>query len=246
VQGGADPEEIQTLLERVIALADSSGDGCTSSGPMSPREIFSVLGERAMSAMSCVGVGSKERRQVAGQVVLTPPVRVAAAVVVAAGLVGGRASADNVDDDDLVKPKRLTVGVADDLLGQLGPDGKTLYFVSNRNTTNQIFAQNMADGHAEPLFDDGADVTWPRVSPDGRFSFTSRFARAPRGSSASAICRREMGAGASMIRPPRCRPSGSIRIGSCSSAAVDRGGPATPGGHDRVEPFRRGRSSIGT
>jgi hypothetical protein len=125
---------------------------------------------------------------VAGQVVLTPPVRVAAAVVVAAGLVGGRASADNVDDDDLVKPKRLTVGVADDLLGQLGRDAKTLYFVSNRNTTNQIFAQNMADGHAEPLFDDGADVTWPRVSPDGRFILYISF----RESAAGQLCVRNL------------------------------------------------------
>jgi Tol biopolymer transport system component len=73
-----------------------------------------------------------------------------------------------VDDDDLVRPRRLTVGVADDLLGQLGADGRTLYFVSNRDTTNQLFVQTLADGHARPLFDDGADVTWPRVSPDGR------------------------------------------------------------------------------
>jgi hypothetical protein len=73
-----------------------------------------------------------------------------------------------VDDDDLRKPHRLTVGVADDLLGQLGGDGKTLYFVSNRNTTNQVFVLNTIDGRSEQLFDDGADVTWPRVSPDGK------------------------------------------------------------------------------
>jgi hypothetical protein len=91
-----------------------------------------------------------------------------AGLALAALLACGRASGDNVDDDDLVRPKRLTVGVADDLLGQLGPDGKTLYFVSNRDTTNQLFAQNMADGRARQLFDDGADVTWPRVSADGR------------------------------------------------------------------------------
>jgi cellulose synthase operon protein C len=78
------------------------------------------------------------------------------------------ARADNVDDDDLVKPARLTVGVADDLLGQLVPETKTLYFLSNRDTTNHVFAQSMVDGRAWPLFDDGADVTWPRVSPDGR------------------------------------------------------------------------------
>jgi hypothetical protein len=90
------------------------------------------------------------------------------ACVIALALAGGAARADNVDDDDLRRPERLTVGVADDLLGQLGHDGKTLYFVSNRDTTNQLFAQDLASGRASPLFDDGADVTWPRVSPDGR------------------------------------------------------------------------------
>ncbi len=92
-------------------------------------------------------------------------VGLAAAVAVA---VPRAARADNVDDDDLVKPKRLTVGVADDLLGQLGADEKTLYFVSNRDTTNQLFVEDLADGRAHALFDDGADVTWPRVSPDGK------------------------------------------------------------------------------
>jgi RNAse (barnase) inhibitor barstar len=94
--------------------------------------------------------------------------RAAAGLVVAGSLAARSAWADNVDDDDLIRPQRLTVGVADDLLGQLGPDGKTLYFVSNRDTTNQIFAQSMVDGRVHQLFDDGADVTWPRVSPDGR------------------------------------------------------------------------------
>jgi cellulose synthase operon protein C len=102
------------------------------------------------------------------QVVLSPRVLAGAGLALAASLYGRHASADNVDDDDLRMPQRLTVDVADDLLGQLAPDGKTLYFVSNRDTTNQLFAQSMADGRARQLFDDGADVTWPRVSPDGR------------------------------------------------------------------------------
>lgn len=104
----------------------------------------------------------------AGQGVLMSRALAAVGLALAVLLVGRRASGDNVDDDDLRRPQRLTVGVADDLLGQLGPDGKTLYFVSNRNTTNQVFAQSMVDGRAWQLFDDGADVTWPRVSPDGR------------------------------------------------------------------------------
>ena len=88
----------------------------------------------------------------------------------AIGLLAGPARAqDDEPDDDLRMPERLTVGVADDLLGQLSPDGRTLYFVSNRNTTNQLFAQNTADGRARQLFDDDADVTWPRISPDGKW-----------------------------------------------------------------------------
>ncbi len=99
---------------------------------------------------------------------LRPRALGSAGLALAASLACGSASADNVDDDDLSRPQRLTVGVADDLLGQLGPDGKTLYFVSNRDTSNELFVQSMVDGRARQLFDDGADVTWPRVSPDGR------------------------------------------------------------------------------
>ena len=75
---------------------------------------------------------------------------------------------DDLRNGDLRAPERLTVGVADDLLGQLSADAKTVYFVSNRDTTSQIFAQNLLDGRARQLFDDDADVTWPRVSPDGK------------------------------------------------------------------------------
>jgi hypothetical protein len=131
---------------------------------------------------------------VAGQIVLTrlAGVRVAAGIALAASLAAGRASADNVDDDDLVVPQRLTVGVADDLLGQLGPDGKTLYFVSNRDTTNQIFAQSMIDGRVQQLFDDGADVTWPRVSSDGRSLLYISF----RDSASGQLCVRRLPDGA--------------------------------------------------
>jgi hypothetical protein len=98
------------------------------------------------------------------------------------GLVADRARAqDDEPDDGLRRPERLTVGVADDLLGQLGPDGRTLYFVSNRNTASQIFAQNVADGRAKILFDDDADVTWPRVSPDGKRLLYISFGQRPSG-----------------------------------------------------------------
>jgi hypothetical protein len=122
---------------------------------------------------------------------LRAPALAAALIALSASLASERASADNVDDDDLHRPERLTVDVADDLLGQLGPDGKTLYFVSNRDTTNQIFVQSMIDGRTRQLFDDGADVTWPRVSPDGRSLLYISF----RESAAGQLCVRRLPAG---------------------------------------------------
>jgi hypothetical protein len=65
-------------------------------------------------------------------------------------------------------PARLTAGGADEFLGSLSPDGRTLYFISNRNATAQIFAQELAGGTPRLLFEEGADAAFPRVSPDGR------------------------------------------------------------------------------
>ena len=82
-------------------------------------------------------------------------------------LVAGTAHAQD-EKDGLRRPDRLTVGIADQFTGQIGKDGKTLYFATNRNTTNEIYSQNIDDGRAKILFDEGADVTWPRFSPDGK------------------------------------------------------------------------------
>jgi hypothetical protein len=119
----------------------------------------------------------------------------AAGLLLAATLHGGVALADNVDDDDLRRPQRLTVDVADDLLGQLSPDGKTLYFVSNRDTANHVFAQTTVDGRSRQLFDDGADVTWPRVSPDGRSLLYISF----RESASGQLCVRSLPEGGARI-----------------------------------------------
>ncbi len=64
-------------------------------------------------------------------------------------------------------PARLTAGSSDEFLGSASPDVATLYFVSNRNATAQVFAQP-AGGTPALLFDEGADTSFPRVSPDGR------------------------------------------------------------------------------
>jgi hypothetical protein len=71
-------------------------------------------------------------------------------------------------DDALRRPARITVGINDQFLGQLGPDGKKLFFVSNRETRKEVFAQDIEEGRAKIVFDEGSDVTWPRVSPDGK------------------------------------------------------------------------------
>lgn len=64
-------------------------------------------------------------------------------------------------------PQRLTAGPSDQFLGTLSDDGKALYFISNRNATAQVFRKVLGEGPAELLFDESADVSIPRVSPDG-------------------------------------------------------------------------------
>jgi len=93
----------------------------------------------------------------------------AAALALAALALGGATDARAQGDDDVVqRPERLTAGVSDQLLGQLAPDGKTLYYVSNRNTTNELYRQEQDSPGSKLVFDEGADVTWPRLSPDGK------------------------------------------------------------------------------
>ena len=80
---------------------------------------------------------------------------------------GTRAAAQD-DQDGLQRPERLTIGTADQLLGSLTPDEQTLYFASNRNTITEIYEQSISAGSSKLVFDEGAEVTWPRVSPDGK------------------------------------------------------------------------------
>lgn len=75
---------------------------------------------------------------------------------------------DTEGDGGLRVPARLTVGVGDQFLGQLAPDGNTLLFVSNRSIVTEVYTQDLEQGRERRLFDEGADVTWPRISPDGR------------------------------------------------------------------------------
>ena len=79
------------------------------------------------------------------------------------------ALAGSAGAEELRTPQKLTVALSDELLGQLAPDGRRLYFVSNRNATSQIFTQDLTAPASTLLFDEGADATWPRVSPDGKW-----------------------------------------------------------------------------
>lgn len=86
------------------------------------------------------------------------------------------ASAQDDAPDALRRPERLTVAINDQFLGQLGGDNQTLYFVSNQDTRKEIFAQDREEGRPRRLFDEAADVTWPRVSPDGKALLYISFA----------------------------------------------------------------------
>ncbi len=90
-------------------------------------------------------------------------------LVLLAVLVASAARAqDDENEGGLRRPTRLTVGTGDHFLGQLTPDGNRLIFVSNRNIATEIYAQDVEEGRERRLFDEGADVTWPRISPDGK------------------------------------------------------------------------------
>ncbi|RKH15465.1 hypothetical protein D7V97_00295 [Corallococcus sp. CA053C] len=89
-------------------------------------------------------------------------------VALAVLIAGAAAAQDDESGAGLRTLSRLTVGVGDQFLGQLGPDGNTLLFVSNRDIATEIYVQDLEQGRERRLFDEGADVTWPRISPDGR------------------------------------------------------------------------------
>ena len=71
-------------------------------------------------------------------------------------------------DAGLRKPARLTAGDSDQLLGVLHRDEATLLFVSNRDAVAGAYASKLGDGAVRTLFDEGADVSLLRPSPDGR------------------------------------------------------------------------------
>ncbi|HEY0993928.1 MAG TPA: hypothetical protein VGD80_43025, partial [Kofleriaceae bacterium] len=68
----------------------------------------------------------------------------------------------------LAMPDRLTAGTGHQYLGAEAPGGRELYFASDQASTTQIFVQDLQTGVPQLAFDELADATWPRPSPDGR------------------------------------------------------------------------------
>jgi tetratricopeptide (TPR) repeat protein len=121
--------------------------------------------------------------------VLTPRGRWFLALAVL--LAGSAWAQDDENDTGMRTPSRLTVGMGDQFLGQLAPDGNTLIFVSNRNIATEIYVQDLEQGRERRLFDEGADVTWPRVSPDGKHLLYISF----RNQASGQLCVRELPGG---------------------------------------------------
>ena len=117
---------------------------------------------------------------------LTPGGRCLLALAVL--LAGGAWAQDDENEGGLRTPSRLTVGGGNHFLGQLGPGGNTLIFVSNRNIATEIYVQDLEGGRERRLFEEGADVTWPRVSPDGKHLLYISF----RDQASGQLCVREL------------------------------------------------------
>ncbi|MBX3270620.1 MAG: PD40 domain-containing protein [Sandaracinaceae bacterium] len=67
----------------------------------------------------------------------------------------------------LLARRELTAGGYDHFQGQLTPDGSSVVFAGNADSTIEIFTQRIDRGLPRRLVDESADVHQPRVSPDG-------------------------------------------------------------------------------
>ncbi|MGM0576127.1 MAG: hypothetical protein ACQEXJ_10400 [Myxococcota bacterium] len=71
-------------------------------------------------------------------------------------------------------PARHTAGESDQFMGHPAPDGHHVYFVSDRHSTLEPWVVDIRRGAPEQVFEHDADLTAPRVSPDGeRLLFVS-------------------------------------------------------------------------
>lgn len=92
----------------------------------------------------------------------------------------------------LAAPDRLTAGPANQYLGAAAPPSgapaRELYFTSDEESTTQIYVQDLVSGVPRLAFDELADVTWPRPSPDGRYLLYISY----REDAAGDLCLREI------------------------------------------------------
>lgn len=89
-----------------------------------------------------------------------------------AGSCGSEAHADEAGRSEapraIREPVRLTAGASSELMGVLGADERSLYFVSDAGGTLDIMRQSPVQSGPSPLSGGLGDAAWPQISPDGR------------------------------------------------------------------------------
>jgi Tol biopolymer transport system component len=83
--------------------------------------------------------------------------------------------------DEMRTPQRLTLNEGLNWPGGWSPDGKTLFFYSNRDGSFNIYQQGMADRSAQPIVSGREDKWAPQVSPDGKWLIYLQWSKAADG-----------------------------------------------------------------
>jgi hypothetical protein len=66
------------------------------------------------------------------------------------------------------EPVRLTAGASSELMGVLGNDEKSLYFVSDASGTMDVMLQSPIQSAPTTLSGGLGDAAWPKIAPDGK------------------------------------------------------------------------------
>ncbi|MBM4395390.1 MAG: PD40 domain-containing protein [Deltaproteobacteria bacterium] len=93
------------------------------------------------------------------------------ALVLALVVAAPAAAAATTGDTAINKPIRLTAGGANQYMGVPSPDGRTVFYVTDRNATTEVMSLDLDRGGPRLAIDLDADAVWPRPSPDGRTVF---------------------------------------------------------------------------